>query len=54
MLGFGVMGDFSLGQITAHVNWTDRDEDTEAWTPKTAQAETWTEVTRQSETWTES
>lgn len=53
MLGFGVLGDFSLGQITGHVNWIERDEDSETWTERTEQAETWTEVTEQSETWTE-
>ena len=53
MLGFGAIGEFSLGQITGHQGWIERDEESEVWTRRTAQSETWTEVTRQSEAWTE-
>lgn len=53
MLGFGVIGEYTLGQITGNVIWWDNQEESETWTERTAQAETWTQVTRQAETWTE-
>jgi hypothetical protein len=53
MMGFGTLGEYSLGQVTGIVLWLERDEDSESWTEKTRQAETWVEVTRQAETWTE-
>lgn len=53
MLGFGTIGEFALGQITATQNWIDTEGDSEAWTERTRQAETWTERTKQAESWTE-
>lgn len=53
MLGFGTIGEFSLGQITGESDWLEQGEDAEGWTRKTAQSEAWTVRTKQSETWTE-
>lgn len=53
MMGFGALGEYSLGQVSPNLGWVELDEDAESWTQVTAQSETWVEVTKQSETWTE-